>query len=66
MKANDIKKARDPLLQLALPALQRAARNARKQAIIHNTQLVYWKNNRVIKLSPDEIHESLSDYKIDK
>ncbi len=66
MKANDIDKAKNPLLKLALPALQRAARSARQQALIHNTQLIYWRNNRVVKLSPNEVNEAEPDYKVDK
>ncbi len=66
MRANEIDKAKNPLLKLALPALQRAAKNARQQAVIHNTQLIYWRNNHIVKLSPDEIHESEIDYKVDK
>lgn len=66
MKADEIDKAKNPLLRLALPALQRAAKNAREQAIIHNTQLIIWRNNRVVRLSPDEIREQAVDYRIEK
>ena len=57
MKANEIDKANNPLIKLALPALQRAAKKAREQAIIHNTPLIFWRDNRVFKLSPDEIRD---------
>jgi hypothetical protein len=61
MKVSDIDKAKNPLLKLALPALQRAAKNARKQAIIHNTYLILWRNNKIVKLSPDEIRKQFGD-----
>ncbi len=61
MKVTDIDKAKNPLLKLALPALQRAAKNARKQAIFHNTQLIIWRNNKIVKLTPDEIKEQFGD-----
>jgi len=61
MKATDIDKAKNPLLKLALPALQRAAKNARKQAILHNTLLIIWRNNKIVKLTPDEIKEQFGD-----
>lgn len=63
MTASDIDKAKNPLLGLALPALQRAAKNAREQAIIHNTLLIIWKDNHVVKLSPDEIREQAANYR---
>ncbi|MFV2061083.1 MAG: hypothetical protein ACC653_10390 [Gammaproteobacteria bacterium] len=62
MKDKDIKNAKNPLLSLALPALQRAAVNARKQAIIYNTKLIFWQNNHLVKLSPNEVREKTSDY----
>lgn len=61
MKVTDIDKAKNPLLKLALPALQRAAKNARKQAIFHNTRLIIWRNNKIVKLTPDEIKEQFGD-----
>jgi len=58
-------KARNPLFKLALPALQRAAVRAREQAILHNTQIIIWRDNHLVKLSPNEIREQASDYAID-
>ncbi len=63
MTAKEIDKARNPLLKLALPALERAARIAREQAVIHNTQLIIWRNNRVVKLSANEIREQAAEYR---
>ncbi len=57
MKANEITNANNPLLKLALPALERAAKNARVQAIFHNTKLIIWRDNQIVKLSPDEIRQ---------
>lgn len=65
MKANEIDKARSPLLKLALPALQRAAQKAREQAILHNTRLILWRENQVVRLSTDEIREQAANYKVD-
>ena len=66
MTKNDIANAKNTLLAMALPALQRAARNAREQAIIHNTRLIIWKDNHVVKLSPKEIREQLADYQVEE
>ncbi|MFK5948203.1 MAG: hypothetical protein QM500_05495 [Methylococcales bacterium] len=63
MTASDIDKAKKPLLGLALPALQRAAKNAREQAIIHNTQLIIWRDNHIVKVSPNDIREQATDYR---
>ncbi|MEE8429455.1 MAG: hypothetical protein V3S33_08155 [Gammaproteobacteria bacterium] len=62
MTANDIDRAKNPLLGLALPALQRAAKNARDQAILHNTRLIIWRDGHIVKLPPDEICEQAADY----
>lgn len=63
MTANEIDRARNPLLSLALPALQRAAKNAREQAMLHNTRLVIWRDNHLVKLSPAEIREQAAGYR---
>jgi len=63
MTADDIDKAKNPLLGLALQALQRAAKNAREQALIHNTPLIFWRNNHIVRLSPEEIREQAADYR---
>ena len=63
MTANEIDRAKNPLLRLALPALQRAAKNARDQAMLHKTQLIIWQNGHIVKLSPGEIREQAGDYR---
>jgi hypothetical protein len=62
MKKNDRDSIENPLFRLALVAMKRAAKTAQEQAIIHNTQLVIWRDNRVVKLSPNEIGEKAADY----
>ena len=63
MTANEIDCAKNPLLRLALPALQRAAKNARDQAMLHKTQLIIWQDDHIVKLSPVEIREQAGDYR---
>jgi len=57
MRPEDIDKAKNPLLGLALHALRRAAKNARKLAVFHNTHLIIWQDNRVVKIPPNKIAE---------
>ncbi|MDT8397416.1 MAG: hypothetical protein RQ899_02235 [Pseudomonadales bacterium] len=64
MIAKDISQAKNPLLSMALPALQRAAGNARRMAIEHNTALVIWKDNKVMHISPLELKEEQECYSI--
>ena len=66
MAENDIDSVENPLFKLALVALKRAAKNAREQAIIHNTQLIIWKDNHVVKLSPREIREQSAVYRVEE
>lgn len=54
----------NPLFKLALVAMKRAAKKAHEQALIHNTQLVIWCDDRVVKLSPDKIREQEADYQV--
>lgn len=65
MTANEIDNARNPLLRLALSALERAANNAREEAILHNTQLIIWRNDRIVRLWPNEIREEAAEYRTD-
>lgn len=55
MKATEINKAKDPLLGLALQALKRSAENARKLAILHNTRLIIWRDNHVVKIPSNRL-----------
>ncbi len=66
MAENNTDSIENPLFKLALVALRRASKNAREQAIIHNTQLIIWKDNRVVKLSPREIREQSVEYRVEK
>jgi len=57
MSADEVNKDKDLLPGLALHALKRAAKNARDLAILHNTHLIIWRDNRVVKIPPDKIAE---------
>ena len=63
-RKHDKNNIENPLFKLALVAMKRAARKAREQAIIHNTQLIIWQDDRIVKLSPNEIREQAADYHI--
>lgn len=65
MASNKIDKSKNPLPKLALPALKRAGVRAREQAILHNTQIIIWRDNHLVKLSPNEIREQAESYKTD-
>jgi len=65
MQESEIDNIENPLFRLALPALKRAAKNARELAILHNTRLIIWKNNHIVKLSPDEIREEAGVNRVD-
>ncbi len=54
--------SREYLLRLALPALQRAAKNARDLAILHKNRLIIWQDDHIVKLSPAEIREQAGAY----
>ncbi len=66
MAKNDINSIENPLFLLALSALKRAAKNASEQALIHNTQLIIWKDNRIVRISPNEIRQQAADYRPEK
>lgn len=63
MQKTETENIENPLFRLALPALKRAAKNARELAILHNTRLIIWKNNHIVKLSADEIREQAGEYR---
>jgi hypothetical protein len=52
---NDISKAKDPDLRNALVALRRASLMARKTAIQTGTNIVLFKDGRMIRISADEL-----------
>lgn len=65
-KTNDSNETPRSLLDLVQPALERAARRAREDALAHNTDLIVWRDNRVYRISPREIREDAARYTTDK
>lgn len=57
MNTNDISNAKDPDLRASLGALRRAAQQARKTAILTETDLVIVKDGRMQRISPDELRQ---------
>ncbi len=62
MNNKPIEQARNRLLRLALPALERAARQARKVASQTGTALVIIQDGHLRRIYPDEVHEATTDY----
>ncbi len=56
----------ESVLDLVLPALQRAAQRARSEALAHSTDLIVWQNNQVRRISPKEIREQAAQYSVKK
>jgi hypothetical protein len=54
------------VFKIALEALERASLSARQQAMVCKTDLIIWRNNKVIRLSPAEIREESAEYQIAK
>jgi hypothetical protein len=54
------------VLDLVLPALERAAQKAREEALAHSTDLIVWQNNQVRRISPKEIREQAAQYTVKK
>lgn len=54
------------VLDLVLPALERAAQKAREEALAHSTDLIAWQNNQVRRISPKEIREQATHYTVNK
>ncbi len=54
------------VLDLVLPALERAAQKAREEALAHSTDLIVWQNNQVRRISPKEIREQTAQYTVKK
>ena len=63
MNKKPIEQAKDPLLRSALPALQRAARNAQKLAEQTGTKLVVMRDGKIHHLSPTSIREASAHYR---
>lgn len=54
------------VLDLVLPALERAAQKARREALAHSTDLIVWQSNQVRRVSPKEIREQATYYTVNK
>ncbi len=57
MKAKDISEAKDPDVQAAMAALQRASLQARKTAIQTGTHLVIVKDGQLLRISAEELSQ---------
>ncbi len=57
MNTNDLSKAKDPDVRASLGALQRAAQQARKTAMLTETNLVIVKDGRLLLISADELRQ---------
>lgn len=58
----DNRNEQQSVLDLVLPALERAAQKAREEALAHSTDLIVWQNNQVRRISPKEIREQAAQY----
>jgi len=56
----------ESVLDLVLPALERAAQRAREEALAHSTDLIVWQNNQVRRISPKEMREQAAEYTVKK
>jgi len=54
------------LLDLVFPALERAAKRAREEALVHNTDLIVWRDSKVCRISPQELREQAAVYTTQK
>lgn len=54
------------VLDLVLPALERAAQKAREEALAHSTDLIVWQNNQVRRISPKKTREQAAHFTINK
>jgi hypothetical protein len=52
LNKKDIAEARDPLLPASVAAMNRAAEQARRQAVMTKTRLVVWRDGQIRYLDP--------------
>jgi hypothetical protein len=62
MTNKPIEQARNPLLRLALPALERAALQARKIAAQTGTALIIMREGQLQRIQPDAVKETPASY----
>ncbi len=57
MTGKDISQAKDKDLVGSLAAMRRAARMAREQAILTNTAIVVMKDNKLVRVTAEELRK---------
>jgi hypothetical protein len=62
MKADQLSKARNPLLSAAMVAIQRAAQRARNEAARTHTGIVVARAGRIERIVVNEVSETAADY----
>ncbi|MEN8130082.1 MAG: hypothetical protein ABFS45_07770 [Pseudomonadota bacterium] len=62
MKADQLSKARNPLLPAAMVAIQRAAQRARNEAARTHTGIVIARAGRIERIVVNEVRETAADY----
>ena len=62
MKADQLNRARNPLLSAVMVAIQRAARRARQVARQTRTAIVVARAGRIERILVDEVRETTADY----
>ncbi len=57
MRGKDIDQSKDKDIVGSLAAIRRAARLAREQAILTNTAIVIMKDNKLVRITADELRK---------
>ncbi len=57
MNGKDISQAKDKVLIGSMAAMRRAARMAREQAILTNTAIVVMKDNKIVRITAEELRK---------
>uniref|UniRef100_E6QTB4 Uncharacterized protein n=1 Tax=mine drainage metagenome TaxID=410659 RepID=E6QTB4_9ZZZZ len=57
MNGKDISQAKDDVLIGSLAAMRRAARMAREQAILTNTAIVVMRDNKIVRITAEELRK---------
>jgi len=61
MSTKDISEAKDKYLAASLVAMKRAALEARRVAIATNTAIIVWKDQKIVRVTADELRKELHD-----
>jgi hypothetical protein len=62
MKADQLEKARNPLLPAAMQAIQRAAKRARQEALRTHTGIVVERSGQIERIEWNLLNESAAEY----